>query len=148
MVHGKMVLADEWLDTELSNFCFIRSLSKIQKSWEFKPNVSDSWNCMGNISLKIQPVTKTITYLLLWWYLVKLISVLKRVSRLGNKTLQISDVQHKIQNGCWRLSLIARFFFKCVIIAERSIIYLAITPATVNHSTNQLKSNVNEWIKC
>ena len=145
MVHGKMVLADEWLDMELSNLCFVRSLRKIQKSWELKPNVSD--NYMGNISLKIQPVTKT-TYLLLWRYLVKLISVLKQVSRLGSKTLQISDVQHKIQNGCWRLSLIARFFFKCVIIAERSIIYLAITPATVNHSTNQLKSNVNEWIKC
>jgi len=142
-----MVLADEWLDTdsELSNLCFIRCLRKIRKSWELKPNVSDSWNCMGNYKSQIQLVTKT-TYLLLWWYLVKLISVLKQVSRLGSKTLQVSDVQRKIQNGCWRLSLIA-FFFKCVIIAERST-YLAITPSTVNHSTNQLKSNVNEWIKC
>ena len=39
------------------------------------------------------------------------------------------------------------FTFSYAILTERST-YLAITPSTVNHATNQMKSIVNKRIKC
>ena len=94
--------SDEWLDTESYNLyiVFIRSIRKIQNSWELKPNASDSWNWMENYNSQNSTGYKT-NYLLLWRYPAKLISVLnrsaKQVSRSGSKTLQVGDVQRKIK---------------------------------------------------